>query len=163
MAVAELDDDLALRLRIEALNADYIHCIDDDRLEEWPDYFTEDGVYRVTTRENADLNMPVSLIFCEGNGMFHDRISALRTANIFEPHTYCHSVSALQIQKSANGVHTTKSNFLITRTMSEGAMMTFACGRYLDTIVEQDGELKFSERTVILESRRIDTLLVIPI
>ncbi len=163
MTVTDIDNGLMLRLRIEALNADYIHCIDDDRLEEWPDSFTEDGVYRVTTRENADLNLPVSLIYCQGRGMFHDRISALRTANIFEPHTYCHSVSALQILESTGGVHRTKSNFLVTRTMSEGAMMTFACGRYLDTIVEQDGALKFRERSVILESRRIDTLLVIPI
>ena len=163
MTITELDRDLALRLRIEALNADYIHCIDDDRLEEWHDFFVDDGLYRVTTRENTDLNLPVSLIYCEGRGMFHDRISALRTANIFEPHTYCHMVGALQIQESSGGVYRTKSNFSITRTMAEGAMMTFACGRYLDTIVEDKGGLKFKERTVILESRRIDTLLVIPI
>ena len=167
MALAELDPglnrDLSLRLRIEALNADYIHCIDDDRLEQWHEFFADGGIYRVTTRENTDLNLPVSLIYCEGRGMFHDRISALRTANIFEPHTYCHMVSALQIQESTGGVTRTKSNFSITRTMSEGGMMTFACGRYLDTIVEEGGVLKFQERNVILESRRIDTLLVIPI
>ena len=159
----DLDRELALRLRIEALNADYIHCIDDDRLEEWHEFFVDDGIYRVTTRENTDLNLPVSLIYCEGRGMFHDRISALRTANNFEPHTYCHMVSALQIQESEGGVYRTKSNFSITRTMAEGGMMTFACGRYLDTVVEDDGVLRFSERNVILESRRIDTLLVIPI
>jgi len=159
----ELNWDLVLRLRIEALNADYIHCIDDDRLEEWHEFFADGGIYRVTTRENTDLNLPVSLIYCEGHGMFHDRISALRTANVFEPHTYCHMVSALQIQDSKNGVYRTKSNFSITRTMAEGAMLNFACGRYLDTIVEDGGTLKFQERSVILESRRIDTLLVIPI
>ena len=159
----DLDRELALRLRIEALNADYIHCIDDDRLEEWHEFFVDDGIYRVTTRENTDLNLPVSLIYCEGRGMFHDRISALRTANIFEPHTYCHMVSALQIQESEGGVYRTKSNFSITRTMAEGGMMTFACGRYLDTIVEEGDVLRFRERNVILESRRIDTLLVIPI
>ena len=47
--------------------------------------------------------------------------------------------------------------------MSEGEMMLFAAGRYVDKIVDYDGELKFAERRVILESRRIDTLLVIPI
>ena len=33
----QLDRDLILRLRIDALFADYIHCIDEDRLEDWPD------------------------------------------------------------------------------------------------------------------------------
>ena len=160
---ADLDRDLALRLRVEALNADYIHAIDDDRLEEWPDFFTSDGEYSVTTRENHALGLPICLIRCQGTGMFRDRISALRQANIYEPHTYCHSVSALQIQGASNGRIKTKSNFTITRTMSEGDMMVFACGRYLDEIVEEGGVLKFASRAVILESRRIDTLLVIPI
>lgn len=159
----DLDRDLALRLRIEALMADYAHCIDEDRLEEWPDYFTPDGVYRVTSRENYDLDLPVNLIQCEGTGMFRDRISALRTANIFEPHTYCHMTSLLKILSSDGKAHRTQSNFTIIRTMSEGDMSVFACGKCLDHIVEESGTLKYKERIVILESRRIDTLLVIPI
>ena len=31
---------------IDALNADYANCIDSDRLEEWPSFFTDDGVVR---------------------------------------------------------------------------------------------------------------------
>ena len=158
-----LDRELALRLRIETLMADYIHCIDEDRLEEWPDFFTEDGQYRVTSRENYELKLPVCLIQCDGQGMFRDRISALRTANIFEPHTYCHMASALKIIGSDGNEHRTQSNFTIIRTMSEGAMSIFACGKYIDRIVEDRGDLKFRERSIILDSRRIGTLLVIPI
>ncbi len=143
--------------------ADYAHCIDEDRLEEWPDFFTEDGQYRVTSRENHELNLPVNLIYCDGRGMLSDRISALRTANIFEPHTYCHMTSALKIIESDGKEHRTQSNFTVMRTMSEGAMSVFACGKYIDRIVEDGASLKYRERSVILESRRIDTLLVIPI
>lgn len=161
--VTELDRDLALRLRIDALMADYVHCIDEDRLEEWPDYFTADAQYRVTTRENHELSLPINLIYCEGAGMFRDRISALRTANIYEPHTYCHMTSALKILESDGHEHRTQSNFTIVRTMSEGDMSIFVCGKYLDRVVEQGDSLKFRERCIILESRRIDTLLAIPI
>ena len=42
-------------------------------------------------------------------------------------------------------------------------MSIFACGKYIDRIVEDRGDLKFRERSIILESRRIDTLLVIPL
>ena len=153
----------ALRSRIEALQTDYVHCIDDDRLEDWPDFFTADGRYRVITRENHDLGLPVSLIYCDGKGMLRDRISALRTANVFEPHTYCHIVGAARVEEHADAECRVRSNFTVTRTMSDGAMSVFACGRYLDRVVEDAGGLRFAERTVVLDSRRIDTLLVIPL
>ena len=149
--------------RIQALHTDYVHCIDDDRLEEWPGFFTEDGRYRVITRENHELGLPVSLIYCDGRGMLADRISAMRTANVFEPHTYCHVVGAARVLESAGAEHRVRANFTVTRTMSDGAMSTFACGKYLDRVVDDAGRLKLAERTVVLDSRRIDTLLVIPL
>ncbi len=152
-----------MRLRIDALFVDYVHCIDDDALEQWPEFFTPNGIYRITTRENLTLGMPVSLIYCQGRGMMADRISALRTANIYGPHTYCHSVSALKILSAAADGIRTQTNFSVFRTMADGAMTLFNCGRYMDRIVEETGELKFAERLVVLESRRIDTLLVIPL
>jgi len=163
MSAAELGDRLALRLRVEALSADYVHCIDEDRLEEWPDFFTADGRYRVLTRENHEQGLPLSLIYCDGKGMLQDRISALRTANLFEPHVYCHMTGALSLLDGADGDILARSNFTVTRTMPDGAMSVFACGKYLDRIVETDRGLKYAERTAVLDSRRIDTLLVIPI
>lgn len=163
MSAAGLDETLALRLQIEALSADYVHCLDEDRLEEWPDFFTEDGQYRVLTRENLEQGLPLSLIYCDGRGMLRDRIAALRTANIFEPHVYCHMTGALRLLDGADGDIRARSNFTVTRTMPDGAMSVFACGRYLDRIVRTEDGLKFAERTAVLDSRRIDTLLVIPI
>ena len=156
-------DALLLRLRIEALQADYVHAIDEDRLEDWPALFTETGSYRVITRENHDLGLPVSLIYCSGRGMLADRIVAMRTANIFEPHVYCHSIGALKLLASAAGEVRCQSTFHVVRTMADGAMTMFAAGRYIDRIVDDGGELRFAERAVVLDSKRIDTLLVIPI
>jgi anthranilate 1,2-dioxygenase small subunit len=158
-----LSNDLALRLRIESLFADYVHCIDDDALEQWPDFFTKDALYRITSRENFTLGLPVCLVYCEGRGMMADRISAMRQANIYEPHSYNHNISALKILSVATDGIRTQSNFAVFRTMADGAMSLFNCGRYMDRIVEENGVLKFAERLVVLESRRIDTLLVIPV
>jgi anthranilate 1,2-dioxygenase small subunit len=152
-----------LRVQIETLMADYVHCIDDDRLEELPGYFEEKGRYRVATRENHDLALPVSLIYCDGRNMLADRISALRTANIFEPHVYCHLISSIKLTSVNGDEFTARSNFAIIRTMSEGDASIFASGRYFDRIVKHGDELKFRERVAVLDSRRIDTLLVIPI
>ena len=41
-----------VRDAINDLMADYCHYIDDDRLEEWLDFFTEDCHYKILSREN---------------------------------------------------------------------------------------------------------------
>ena len=163
MTAALMDADNALRLRVADLYADYAHAIDDDRLEDWPGFFTAQGVYRVVTRENLDLGLPLSLIYCDGRGMMEDRIAAMRTANIYEPHVYNHAVSAIRVLENGKGTIRARSNFSILRTVNGGDMSVFACGRTFDEIVEEQGVLRFRQRLVALDSRQIDTLMVIPI
>ena len=76
--------DQGQRMLIEDFLIDYGHAIDDGELQSWPDRFTEDGVYQITTRENYDGGLPLGILLCEGRGMMADRIKAMETANIFE-------------------------------------------------------------------------------
>ena len=161
--MSPLGRDLVLRLRVEALYAEYAHTIDDDRLEDWPALFVEAGKYRVTTRENYDNGLPLAIMYCDGRGMMADRISALRMANIYEPHVYCHLTSNVRVLDSTAEEIAVQANFAVLRTMQEGDRSIFACGRTFDRIVEQDGRLLFKDRLVVLDSRQVDTLLVIPI
>lgn len=39
-----------LRFEIEEFNIDYAHTLDEGDLQAWPDYFTTDGYYRITSR-----------------------------------------------------------------------------------------------------------------
>ncbi len=149
--------------RIARLNTAYAHAIDDDRLEDWPGFFTDDGLYRIVTRENREAGLPLAIVHCDGAAMMRDRVRAMRTANIFEPHTYCHTLGAAEIAEGEDGIHTARTNFTVVRTMHSGAMSIFACGRYLDRIVEADGALRFAERIVVCDSRTVDTLLVVPL
>lgn len=156
-------DHARILARITDLYSEYVALIDDDRLEAWPELFTQAAAYRVTTRENHDRDLPLSLMYCDGRGMMADRISALRTANIYEPQVYCHLVSAVRVLDAADGGYTSRSNFVVMRTMQNGDTMVFACGRTFDRVVEDGGRLRFASRKVVLDSRSIDTLLVIPL
>ena len=53
---------IELKLTVEDLNARYAQAIDDDKLEAWPDFFTEQGRYRVTTAENFERGLPHGMI-----------------------------------------------------------------------------------------------------
>src|SRR5438309_10320039 len=154
---------LARRLEIEQLYTDYVHCLDADELERWPDFFTEDCFYRITSAENYEAGKPLALIHATSRNMLKDRVSALRKANIYEPQRYRHLVSSIKVVEKRAPTLELSANFLVVRTMQEGDMTLFAAGRYLDQVRYEDSTWKFARKTVVLDSRQIDTSLAIPI
>lgn len=159
-------DKLVRRAELEQLYTDYVHCLDGDELERWPDFFTEDCSYRVTSAENYEAGLPLGLIYATSRNMLKDRVSALREANIYEPQRYRHLVSSIKIVGDAPGDAAPLeivANFLVIRTMQEGDMTIFGAGRYVDRVARDGGGWKFASKTVVLGSRQIDTLLAIPI
>ncbi len=153
----------ALRFEVSDFYTRYAECLDDGRFEDWPSFFSANATYRVTTRENHDAGMPLSMIYCNGRGMMQDRISALRMANIYEPHVYCHMTSGLRVESQNGPDMTVRSAFSVMRTMTEGASSVFACGRSFDVLTRESGARVFRQRLIILDSRQIHTLLVIPL
>jgi anthranilate 1,2-dioxygenase small subunit len=149
--------------RIERLHAEYVHCIDDGRYEDWPGFFTEHCLYRILSKVTIERGLPIGLVHCDSRGMLQDRISSLRRANIYEPHSYRHLIAAPRLVGTAEGALHVRSNFHVARIMHDGKTELFATGLYDDRIVEENARLAFRERTVICDSSRIDTLLVIPI
>jgi anthranilate 1,2-dioxygenase small subunit len=155
--------DAAARAAIEDLLARYAHAIDNDALETWPGFFTATGQYLVTTRENHRNGWPIGVMYCDGRGMMEDRVTALRRAIVFEPHVYRHIIGSILIAADADGSYAVESNFHILRTNAEGAVVTYGAGRCVDEVLCEGGRMLFRQRTVILDSARIDTLLVIPL
>ncbi len=148
---------------IAQANAAYARCIDDDRLEQWPDFFTDDCLYRITTAQNLRDGLEASMVFANSKGMLRDRVSALRTANIYERQSYRHMIGAPSILKVEGDRVETESSFIVVRIMRDGATAIFATGRYLDVWIEKSRALKLSERAVVCDSHRIDTLLALPL
>lgn len=156
--------DPALREKLEDLLNAYVHALDDGQIDRWPDFFTETGVYHVTTRESFDADLPIGIMRCVGRGMMSDRVKAFHTANIFEPHSYNHLLGqASPALGPTPGTYSCRSNFHVVRIMQDGRSDLFATGRYLDTIVLDGGVPKLQERIVVLDSRQVDILLVLPL
>lgn len=150
-----------IQREVEKLHSRYVHALDDDRLEDWPGFFTEDGVYRIATAENEARGLPLPVLYAEGRAMLRDRVASLRHANIYEPQRYRHLVSCTLIESEGKIVRST-SSFLVVRIMQDGQAALFASGRYLDRIALGPEPL-YAERVVVCDSRRFDTLLAIPL
>jgi 3-phenylpropionate/cinnamic acid dioxygenase small subunit len=155
--------DAALQTTIERLNARYAAAIDDDRLEDWPGFFALACRYQIITRENYERKLPVAIFFADSRAMLEDRVASLRQANIYEAQYYRHVLAPSLILGVADGMVTAQTNYQVVRTMQDGAMSLFSVGRYLDRIMLGAPEPLFQEKLVICDSRRIDTLLAIPL
>jgi 3-phenylpropionate/cinnamic acid dioxygenase small subunit len=147
--------------RLAALNTAYANCIDADRLEEWPSFFLESCLYKITTADNHRRGYAAGLVYADSRAMLIDRVAALREANIYERQSYRHVVGLPLLRSGPDFVAETP--FLVVRTMRDGRMDLFAAGLYLDRVREAGGSLRFAERIVVCDSSRIDTLLAIPL
>jgi anthranilate 1,2-dioxygenase small subunit len=156
-------EEIIRRLEFDALYADYAHCLDNDALEEWPEFFVDDCAYHITSAENFEAGLPLGIVYATSKAMLVDRVMALRKANIYEPQRYRHVIGAIKIGAEEAGGFSVIANFITVRTMQDGAMMLFAAGRYVDRVVRQSGAWKFAKKDVVLDSRQIDTLLAIPL
>lgn len=162
--MAETDPLLtSLQPLVSQLNADYARAIDDDRLEDWPEFFVEPCLYSITSTDNHRQGYPGGLMWADSKGMLQDRVAALRKANIYERQTYRHLVGLPALLGEAEGAVRAETPFLVVRIMRDGRMDLFATGRYLDVIVEDAGALRLRERIVVCDSSRIDTLLALPL
>src|SRR5215469_2621255 len=143
--------------------ADYARCIDDDRLEAWPDFFSESCIYKITTAENLREGLEAGIIFANSRDMLRDRVSALREANIYERQSYRHILGQPCILSDDGAEVRSETCFLVVRIVQDGDSHIYATGRYLDIYAISDDVAKLSERIVVCDSSRIDTLLAIPL
>lgn len=155
---------LELRLEIESFNAEYCAALDAGLVETWPDFFTEDAVYRITARENAERSLPVGLVYAEGRKMLHDRAVAISRTQMFAPRYALHLVSNTRVtHESADGEIEAQAAFMLLQTLVEGATTLHMAGSYFDRFKRVEGRLLLAERQVVYDSTIIANDLVYPL
>jgi anthranilate 1,2-dioxygenase small subunit len=153
----------AVRDAIARLMMQYVHAIDNDELERWPQFFTERCLYRILPRAEFDQGRPIGVWYCDNRAMLMDRVSSIREVNVYEPHVYRHIVGPTEILGYDDGAYRAQTSYIVVRTMHDGEMQVFSAGRYVDEIVCDGVTALLRERTVVTDSARFDTLLVIPL
>ena len=154
---------MSVFLRVAELNAAYAATIDADKLEAWPDFFVSDCLYKITSAENHKRGYLAGIIYADSRAMLRDRVTALRTANIYERQGYRHIIGLPVIGANGSDDITAETPFLVARITRGGPTDLFATGVYLDRIHDEAGELRFVERLVVCDSSQFDTLLAIPL
>jgi salicylate 5-hydroxylase small subunit len=151
------------RVRIEDLYAAYAACLDDARFAEWPDFFTEDCVYRIIPRENYDRGLPLATLSFESKGMLRDRVYAVTETLFHEPYYQRHIVSGFVVRADVGGGFRVQVNYVVVRTKAGALSEVYSAGRYVDRIVDDGGTPRFREKLCVFDSEIIPNSLIYPI
>jgi len=145
------------------LLAEYGLLLDEDRLEEWTDLFTEDAQYKVVTRENKKLNLPLAVIWCDNKNMIRDRIHSYRHVNEHNLHWDRHIIGHPRIQSISASEWQVQASYSLFQTNLEGRSILFSVGMYNFKIIQENGVFKIQFLEVISDTGSFETLLATPI
>ena len=155
---------LLLRGEIDDFNNAYAAALDEQRLFDWAEMFVDDGFYVVISRENADRNMPVGLIYCESKGMILDRAVAMKT-EMFAPRYLRHIIGNAQVLgEEPNGDIRARANYVVIQVLFDRPAATLhQVGVYYDKFRRVDGALKLAERRCVYDNLLVDNALCLPV
>ena len=86
---------------VRVLYEDVARYLDDDQVEQFPNFFIDDCSYQVVSRENFAEGLPQATIYCDGIAMVRDRVIALRQTQVYVPRTWRHFISGVRVMAVA--------------------------------------------------------------
>lgn len=153
----------AVRLEIEDFHYEYCAALDAFELLRWCEFFTEDAVYRITARENADAGLAVGLVYAEGKAMLRDRAFAVEKTQMFAPRYLQHFVTNTRVLAVEGDEIRAQANYLLLQTLVEGPTTIHQAGRYYDRFVRRGDKLLLKERQCVYDTELIANDLVYPV
>ena len=153
------------RVAIADLNADYAACLDERRFDQWPEFFTDDCIYKLQPRENHDRGLPLATMAYESKGMLRDRVYAATQTLFHIPYATRHVIGwpRVWIDSEGDGALAAEANYVVIRVRENELPEVFSTGRYLDRIVSDGGRLRFRQRLCIFDSALIANSIIYPI
>ena len=148
---------------LRCLYAEYAACLDEERFEDWPEFFPEDCLYKIVPRENFERGLPLGDMALREQGYLKDRVVAIRKTLLFAPRRVRHLTSNIRLRAiGPEGLRLT-ANFALCQTMVDQPSELFLCGKYHDRVIEAAGSLRFAERICVYNSTIVPTSLVYPV
>lgn len=163
---AVLPDRSALReARFDVEDFHYEYCANLERgeIERWPDFFTDDAMYQVIARDNAESGLPLGLIYCEGKGMLRDRAYALRHTEMYAPRYLQLRVSNVRVLGLDGPRITAESSYLLFETLVDEPSRVQQVGKYYDVFVRNGNGLLIASRKAVYDTVIINNCLVFPV
>ena len=155
--------DMQTWFNIQQLYADYAAVVDSGQWNLWPDFFTDECVYKLQPRENHERGFPLATLSLTSKGMLKDRVYGITETLYHGPDYQRHVVGTPLVRKVDNGKIYSEANYAVFRTKYDKESTVFNVGRYLDILVCTSAGLKFAERLCVYDSEMIPNSIIYPI
>jgi 3-phenylpropionate/cinnamic acid dioxygenase small subunit len=152
-----------MRVALQEFYFRYAECLDGGRLEQWPEFFLDGCVYRLTTRRALRLGADEDLVSLRTRTALRDRMVAIGQSEDYEPHTQRHYISNFRVQVSGEDELRVQANVQILRTYPGRATEPLASGQYSDRVAVTGGRFNFREKLCVLDSEVPPGDLVYPV
>jgi salicylate 5-hydroxylase small subunit len=150
-------------LALTQLYADYASAVDSGNWDLWPEFFTDQCVYRLQPRENHERGFPLATLSFTSKGMLKDRVYGIKETLFHDPYYQRHVVGTPSVRSAGPEGFRCEANYAVFRTKLSDASTVFNVGRYLDTVVRTPDGLKFASRECIYDSEMIPNSIIYPI
>jgi salicylate 5-hydroxylase small subunit len=154
---------LLLLQQVDQLNADYAAALDEKRFDDWPDFFVEDGHYKLQARENYDRGLPLALMAMESRGMMKDRVYGVTQTIFHGPYYMRHIIGAARVLTIDGDALRADTAYAVFRTKPGGTSEVYNVGHYIDTLVLVEGALKIKSRLAVYDSEMVLNSLIYPV
>ena len=158
-----MNESLLLHHQIDQLHAAYASALDEKRFDDWPEFFTEDGQYKLQARENFDRGLPLALIALESRAMMKDRVYGITQTIYHGPYYTRHIVSPARITLNEGNVINAVANYAVFRTRPGSISEVYNVGRYIDEIIKKGDSWKYRNRLCVYDSEMILNSLIYPV
>ena len=154
---------LMLQMQVDQLNAAYGAALDERRFDDWPEFFLEDGQYKLQARENFDRGLPLGLMALESRGMMKDRVYGITQTIYHGPYYTRHVVSPARVLSEQGSVIRAEANYAVFRSRPGDSSEVYNVGRYIDEIERTEAGLRLRSRLCVYDSEMVLNSLIYPI
>ncbi len=145
------------------LYSDYAMVCDSSDWEKWPEFFVEEGTYRLQPRENFDHGLPLCLLALESKAMIKDRVYGVKETMYHDPYYQRHIVGTPRVVSVEGDRIVSEANYTVIRTKFDGESTILSVGYYHDEIVKTPEGLKLKSRLCVYDSEMIANSIIYPI
>ncbi len=150
-------------LALTQLYADYASAVDSGNWDLWPEFFTDDCIYRLQPRENHERGFPLATLSFTSRGMLKDRVYGIKETLFHDPYYQRHIVGTPIIRVTEPDRFNCEANYAVFRTKLSETSTVFNVGRYLDVVVRTPAGFKFAVRECIYDSEMIPNAIIYPV
>jgi anthranilate 1,2-dioxygenase small subunit len=143
----------------------YAELLDAEQFEAWTNLFDPQAcTYRVLSRENHDLGLPLPIMGCYSHGMVRDRVAMLAKGVLtYRRDRLLRQVTNVQCQPGSDASMQARANLVVYQSSEEGVSSLYMVARYRCTLRPSGEGWLIQSMDVVVDSFGIDTMLAVPL